>query len=113
MIDFTNNSKDMMNINSMITFFVRMNQMYSQIIGELVDMENPETADFLAENMPALNDYILEFCCAKNRDPELDAIYEENSPVPSPAILYTILSAFSSVSHMLIGLGRSLASLFV
>ena len=81
MVDFTNNSKDMMNVNSMITFFVRMNQMYRQIISELVDTENPETADFLAENMPALNDYILEFCCAKNRDPELDAIYDENSPV--------------------------------
>ena len=81
MVDFTNNSKDMMNVNSVISFFARMNSMYSQIISHVADTENPEVAEFLAENMPALNDYILELCSASERDPEIDAIYTENCPV--------------------------------
>ena len=81
MVDFTNTSKDMMNVNSVISLFARMDSMYKQIIGQLVDLEDPEIADFLAENMPALNDYILEICNASERDPEIDAIYSENCPV--------------------------------
>ena len=76
MIDFTNNSENMMNLDSVKYLYTRMDDIYRRIIDGLIDPEDEETRETVEEYMPSLIDYILEVAQSDNIDDFSESYYD-------------------------------------
>ena len=72
MVDFTNSSEDMMNLDSVKLLYTRMDGIYRRIIDQLVDPDDIETQVAIDENMPSLLDYVMEVGWLDQKDPIID-----------------------------------------
>ena len=72
MVDFTNSSENMMNLDSVKHLYARMDSIYRRIIDQLVDPDDIETQVAIDENMPSLLDYVMEVGWLDQKDPLID-----------------------------------------
>ncbi|MBR6541800.1 MAG: hypothetical protein IKT73_01195 [Anaerotignum sp.] len=72
MVDFTNSSENMMNLDSVKHLYARMDSIYRRIIDQLVDPDDIETQVAIDENMPSLLDYVMEVGWLDQKDPIID-----------------------------------------
>ena len=72
MVDFTNSSENMMNLDSVKHLYARMDSIYRHIIDQLVDPDDIETQVAIDENMPSLLDYVMEVGWLDQKDPIID-----------------------------------------
>ena len=72
MVDFTNSSENMMNLDSVKHLYARMDSIYRRIIDQLVDPDDIETMEAIDENMPSLLDYVMEVGWLDQKDPIID-----------------------------------------
>ena len=72
MVDFTNSSENMMNLDSVKHLYARMDSIYRRIIDQLVDPDDMETLVEIDENMPSLLDYVMEVGWLDQKDPIID-----------------------------------------
>ena len=72
MVDFTNSSENMMNLDSVKHLYARMDSIYRRIIDKLVDPDDIETQVAIDENMPSLLDYVMEVGWLDQKDPIID-----------------------------------------
>ena len=76
MVDFTNNSENMMNLDSVKKLYARMDDIYRRIIDGLIDPEDEETRETVEEYMPSLIDYILEVAQTDHIDDSDETFYD-------------------------------------
>ena len=74
MVDFTNSSENMINLDSVKHLYARMNSIYRRIIDQLVDPDDIETMEAIEENMPSLLDYVMEVSWLDKGDAIFDEI---------------------------------------
>ena len=72
MVDFTNSSENMMNLDSVKHLYARMDSIYRRIIYQLVDPDDIETQVAIDENMPSLLDYVMEVGWLDQKDSIID-----------------------------------------
>ena len=72
MVDFTNSSENMMNLDSVKHLYARMDSIYRRIIDQLVDPDDIETQVAIDENMPSLLDYVMEVGWLDQKDSIID-----------------------------------------
>ena len=77
MVDFTNSSENMMNLDSVKHLYARMNSIYRRIIDQLVDPDDIETMEAIEENMPSLLDYVMELGWIDQKDSIIDEMSKD------------------------------------
>ena len=77
MVDFTNSSENMINLDSVKHLYARMNSIYRRIIDQLVDPDDIETMEAIEENMPSLLDYVMELGWIDQKDSIIDEMSKD------------------------------------
>ena len=77
MVDFTNSSENMMNLDSVKHLYARMDSIYRRIIDQLVDPDDIETQVAIDENMPSLLDYVMEVGWLDQKDSTIDEMSKD------------------------------------
>ena len=72
MVDFTNTCESVMTVDAVKRLFARTNGIYRHIIEQLVDVEDPEVADFLEEYMPNLTDFLMDVALSETTSDVVD-----------------------------------------